>query len=302
MGRRSSTASAAKLRTVLGRLMLRQPGSDHSIWTCLGIPVTAVARGGGATSTYLSLPLPLLGLSLPRPAALSSPRLSPSWLAFPSRWSARSADSTRRLAEEPLPSAESAELTAGEAGGWLLGGLAANTAARSRPRATAALLVSVFSRIRARATPRAAPSSAAIATRSWPRRRSDRSTGPPRSNEPALHCQSRMRPNPTTAHPSWPLDASTELTGRTGILVAWGVTFARPPSLLASRRAVDALSAAAPTGPAAALVAGPEGIGHPARLRFMRPGPVSNRGGRGEGACRMPSLLEEDHQVPGGPT
>ena len=51
-----------------------------------------------------------------------------------------------------------------------------------RPRAATAVLGWASSTIRPRAVPMRAPTSAPTTTRCWPRRRSDRSTGPPRSN------------------------------------------------------------------------------------------------------------------------
>ena len=70
---------------------------------------------------YLSLPLLLPGLSLPRMAALS-PRLSPCLSALPSRWSARPADSGRWLLEGSGPFPGSWELAVREAGGCCSGG------------------------------------------------------------------------------------------------------------------------------------------------------------------------------------
>src|SRR5215211_2709729 len=60
--------------------------------------------------------------------------------------------------------------------GRLLGGLVAAT---SRPDVATAPLDAALLTIRARATPRTAPSSAPVTTKSWPNRRRDRSTGPP---------------------------------------------------------------------------------------------------------------------------
>jgi hypothetical protein len=119
----------------------------------------------------------------------------------------------------PLPGPS--DLAAREDDGVVLGGLAASTAARSPDPATA-VLVSTFSTIRAKAnvTPRTAPSSAPMPTRSWPRRRSDRSTGPPRSSEPCLGCRRRPSPNPTMTDSRRPLGSSTELVGRSGVVVA----------------------------------------------------------------------------------
>ena len=64
-----------------------------------------------------------------------------------------------------------------DAEGWLPGRLAASAA--PRPGAAAALLVAASSTASPRVTPMRAPSSAPTTTRSWPRRRSDWSTGPP---------------------------------------------------------------------------------------------------------------------------
>jgi hypothetical protein len=78
-----------------------------------------------------------------------------------------------------LPSPEPA---ARDAGGWLVGGLAASAAPRPGPAAATAVLVWASCTIRPRAVPIRAPSSAPATTRTWPRRRGDRSTGPPSSN------------------------------------------------------------------------------------------------------------------------
>jgi hypothetical protein len=83
------------------------------------------------------------------------------------------------LPGESLPSPEPA---ARDAGGWLVGGLAASAAPRPGPAAATAVLVWASCTIRPRAVPIRAPSSAPATTRTWPRRRGDRSTGPPSSN------------------------------------------------------------------------------------------------------------------------
>jgi hypothetical protein len=134
------------------------------------------SKTGRAASSQLSLPLPglsLLGLSWRRLLFLS---------AFLSAWSAWLAASARWLPEELWPAAEPAEPAPRGAEGRL-GGPAASSAARSWPDATTAPLVLAFWTTRAKATPRTAPSSAPITTKSWPRRRSDRSTRPPRSSD-----------------------------------------------------------------------------------------------------------------------
>ena len=132
-------------------------------------PSKDCCRPGSGRQCYLPLSLPLLGLSCP-PAR--------SFCALPSRLSGRPGGSARWLPGESLSSPEPA---ARDAEGWLLGGLAASTAPRPGPAATA-VLVWASSTIRPRAVPMRAPSSAPTTTKSWPRRRSDRSTGPPRSN------------------------------------------------------------------------------------------------------------------------
>jgi hypothetical protein len=176
------------------RVARRHNGRRHLFWRR--------HESGWAASNYLPLACPLPGLSL-RPSALSR-RPSPFLSAFSLRLSARSSDSARCLPEESLPSGAVPELAAWEAGGVLLVGLvaAATTAARSRPGPATALLVWALSTIRASETPRTAPSSAPMTTSSWPRRRGDRSTGPPRLHEPCLRCRHRMRPNPTRADPA----------------------------------------------------------------------------------------------------
>ena len=120
------------------------------------------------------LPLPGLSLSLP---GLSFPPAR-SFCALPARLSGRPGGSARWLPEESLPFPAPA---ARDAGGWLLGGLAASAAPRPGPAATA-VLGWASSAIRPRVVPMRAPTSAPTTTRCWPRRRSDRSTGPPSSN------------------------------------------------------------------------------------------------------------------------
>lgn len=140
-------------------------------------------RGSGAVGGYLLLPcLPLLCSSLP---GLSRPP-SPSLRALPCRLSGRSADSARWLPEDSLPLVRFPEPAVRDAGGWLFGGLAAGAAPPARPTSATALLVWPSSTARPRATPMSAPSSAPTTTRNWPRRRSDRSTGPPSSNTVVL--------------------------------------------------------------------------------------------------------------------
>jgi len=124
---------------------------------------------------YLSLSLPDLSLPLP---GLSLPPAR-SFCALPSRLSGRPGGSARWLLEESLPSPEPA---ARDGGGWLVRGLAASAAPRPGPGAATAVLVWASSTIRPRAVPMRAPSSAPTTTKSWPRRRSDRSTGPPRED------------------------------------------------------------------------------------------------------------------------
>jgi hypothetical protein len=135
---------------------------------------------------YLPLPL-LLSLRLP---GLSFPPAR-SLCALPSRLSGRPGGSARWLPEESLPSPEPA---ARDGGGWLVGGLAARAAPRPGPGAATAVLVWASSAIRPRAVPMRAPTSAPATTRNWPRRRSDRSTGPPSSNRTL-----KTLPKPTEA-------------------------------------------------------------------------------------------------------
>jgi hypothetical protein len=126
-----------------------------------------------------SLSLPFSCLSLP---GLSLPSLSwrpsPPFRALPSRLSDRSADSAGCSPEDPLPASRCPEPAVRDAGGWLPGGLAASAA--PLPGAATAVLVPASSTAKPRATPMRAPSSALTMTRSWPRHRSDRATGPPR--------------------------------------------------------------------------------------------------------------------------
>jgi hypothetical protein len=104
--------------------------------------------------------------------------------------------------------------------GWLLGGWAANTAARSRPAAPTGLGDSACSTIRAKPTPSMAPSSAPMTTRSWPSWRNERSTKPPTSSGPCLGCRRRARSNPTKPDQSWQRGRCTDLAATPGALRA----------------------------------------------------------------------------------
>ena len=105
--------------------------------------------------------------------------------------SGRSGDSARWFPEESLPSPEPAVR---DAVGWLFGGLAASAAPRPGPAATA-VLVWAPSTIRPRAAPMTAPSRAPTTTRTWPRWRNDRSTGPPCSNTTLTTLPAPTSPN-----------------------------------------------------------------------------------------------------------
>jgi hypothetical protein len=111
-----------------------------------GADLTLAARGvirqrgrGWATSSHLSLPLSLPGLSLPRPPGLSRPP-SLSLSALPCPFPGRSADSADCSPEDSLPWVRLPEPAAREAGGWPLDDLAASAASRARPGSARAVL------------------------------------------------------------------------------------------------------------------------------------------------------------------
>lgn len=176
-------------------------------------PCPPRSQTGGASCTYLSLPLPLPGLSLPRPSGLSRPPARP-LCALPSRLSGRPGGSARWVPEESLPAPEPATRD-GE--GWLLGGLAASAAPRPGPDAATAVLVWVSSAIRPRAVPMRAPTSAPTTTRSWPRRRNDRSTGPPKIEHTTL----TTLPQPAEPNPGSLISSCSLTTSPRGRSSVW---------------------------------------------------------------------------------
>jgi hypothetical protein len=200
----SPHAAAAQAAPCVGRPVRgRRRGRD-------ALPPSSAQQGPLQTrerSEYY-LPLPLPGLSLPLPGLSLPPARS--LCALPSRLAGRPGGAARWLPEESLPSPEPA---ARDGGGWLLGGLAASAAPRPGPGATTAVLVWASSPIRPRAVPMRAPSNAPTTTRNWPRRRSDRSTGPPSSTTILTTLPTPAEPNLRSLSSPCPHDqlAATEV-------------------------------------------------------------------------------------------
>src|SRR4029453_8381366 len=157
------------------RSVARRPAADR--------PPAPPSRPGGGLRPWAQAgchdgyDLFLAGLSVLFPGLSRLPLWALSGLR--PRCPVRSPDTARWLLEASPPAPEAVVLVGREAGGWLPGPPAASTAAGSRSGMAPVLPVPALSTTRARATPRTAPSSAPITTRSWPSRRSDRFTWPP---------------------------------------------------------------------------------------------------------------------------
>jgi hypothetical protein len=201
-------------------------------------PSKDCCRPGSGRECYLPLP----GLSLPLPGLSFPPARS--LCALPARLSGRPGGSVRWFPGESLPFPEPA---ARDGGGWLLGGLAASAAPRPGPDAANAVLVWASSAIRPRAVPMRAPSNAPATTRNWPRRRSDRSTGPPSSNTTLTTLPKPAEPNLGSLSSPCPHDqlAATEVL----CLVAWRRPDRRgPPQPESRQRGIPATARAGRQG------------------------------------------------------